>query len=75
MTNDEAKTAFFSRSPVIHNGIVYLRITNIIYALDDYDELRITLKLADKSGNSYTNAEIKDVHLYDTKNKIPTILS
>lgn len=74
MTNDEAKNAFFCKSPVLHNGIVYTHITQIIYSLDDYDQLRITLKLADKSRNSYMNAKIEDVKPYDTKNQIPTIL-
>ncbi len=74
VTNDEAKHAFFHRSPVLHNGIVYTFITQIIYSLDDYDRLRITLKLADKSRNSYMNAKIEDVTPYDFKNQIPTIL-
>ena len=75
MTNEEAKTAFFSRSPVIHRDITYSYIENIIYWLDARDELHITLKLADKNKNSYTNADIKDVLLYDYKNQIPSVLS
>ena len=75
MTNDEAKHAFFNRSPVLHRGIPYIFITEIIYSLDDYDNLRITLKLADKNRNSFMNAKIEDVTLYDIKNQIPTILS
>ena len=64
MTNEEAKTAFFSHSPVVHRDITYSRIKNIIYWLDERNELHITLKLVDKNNNnSFMNADIKDVLL------------
>ena len=63
MTNEEAKTAFFNHSPVVHRDITYSHIKNIIYWLDDRNELHITLKLADKNNNSFMNADIKDVLL------------
>lgn len=70
MTNEQAKQAFFDHSPVMFNGIIYTRIKQIIYWLDDYDNLHISLQLADKNGNSYATANVKDVTIYyDKQNK------
>ena len=69
MTNEQAKQAFLDHSPVIFSNIIYTRIKQIIYWLDDYDNLHISLQLADKNGNSYTTANIKDVTIYDKQNQ------
>lgn len=69
MTNEQAKQAFLDHSPVIFNNIIYTRIKQIIYWLDDYDNLHISLQLADKNGNSFITANIKDVTIYDKQNQ------
>lgn len=61
MTNDEAKTALFRRTPVTYNGIEYLCISAIIYRVDSNNELIISAELLDKSRRSVTNAQLKDV--------------
>lgn len=69
MTNDEAKQAFLDHSPITHNGIIYKRITQIIYWLDQNDNLHISLQLADKNNISFVTANIKDVTIYDKHNQ------
>lgn len=69
MTNAEAKTAAFHRSPVVYNGIVYTHIKEIICWFDDNNEYHISLLLADKTKNSYTRARVEDVTPYDNQNQ------
>ena len=69
MTNDDAKTAFFKRTPVTYNGITYERITQIIYWLDEKNNLHISLTLADKNKNSFIQARVEDVTIYDNQNQ------
>ena len=61
MTNEEAKTALFNRTPVVYNGIEFLYISAIIYRYDANFKLIISAELQDKSRNSVTIAKIKDV--------------
>ena len=61
MTNGEAKTALFKRTPVVCNGIEYLYISAITYRVNSNDELVISAELLDKNRRSVTNAQIKDV--------------
>lgn len=61
MTNDEAKTALFKRTPVVCNGIEYLCITAITYRVNTNGELIISAELLDKNRRSVTNAQLKDV--------------
>lgn len=61
MTNDEAKTALFKRTPVVCNGIEYLYISAITYRVNSNDELVISAELLDKNRRSVTNAQLKDV--------------
>ena len=75
MTNDEAKTALFKRTPVFYNGVEYLYISAIIYRRDPSFNLVISAELRDKSRNSVTIAKLKDVTTYDTQNQTAAILS
>ncbi len=75
MTNSEAKHALFYRTPVIYRDVVYTHVKQIIYWLDDYGELQISLTIVDKNRNSSIQARVEDVTIYDTKNQIPSVLS
>ena len=61
MTNEEAKQAFFSCVPVKWKGIVYARITAIIYRLDREGQLLVSAELQDKCGHSVTVARAKEL--------------
>lgn len=75
MTNEEAKTALFNRTPVIFNNTEYLYISAIIYRYDKYNNLIVSAELADKNKRSVTIAQIKDVKLtYDKQNQATTFL-
>ena len=69
MTNEEAKQAFFDHSQITYKDIIYDRITQIIYWLDQRDKLHISLQLADKNNKSFVTANIKDVTIYDKYNQ------
>lgn len=69
MTNEEAKTALFQRTPVTCNGINYSHISAIIYRPDRYNNLVISAELLDKNQRSVTIAPLKDViTTYDKQN-------
>lgn len=55
MTDDEARAAFMRKTPVAFGGIVYQRITAIIYRLGA-DGLYMQIELLDKCGHSVTIA-------------------
>jgi hypothetical protein len=75
MTNAEAKTALFDKTPVEYNGVTYARVTQIIYWIDDANNVRISLTLQDKNKNSRTQARIEDVKLiYDNENQATAYL-
>lgn len=75
MTNAEAKTALFSKTPVEYNGVTYAKITQIIYWLDDANTVRVSVTLQDKNKNSHTQARIEDVKLtYDNENQATAYL-
>lgn len=66
MTNEEAKQALLNRTPVMYNGIEYLRITELVYWIDVNDGFHISATLLDKNRHSSVRPEIKDVTLiYD----------
>ena len=75
MTNEEAKTALFNRSPVMYNGVEYLYISAITYRCDANNNLSISAELRDKCKHSVTIAKIKDVTLYDNQNQTTANLS
>ena len=76
MTNDQAKTALFQRTPVTYNGIDYLCISAIIYRCDENNNLIISAELTDKNKRSVTIAQLKDViSTYDNQNQTTTHLS
>lgn len=76
MTNEEAKTALFKRTPVTYNGINYAYISAIIYRCDELKNLLISAELTDKNLHSVTIAQIKDVTTtYDNKNQTASFLS
>lgn len=62
MTNNEAKTALFNRTPVTYNGVNYSYISAIIYRYDRYNNLMISAELTDKNNRSVTIAQLKDVN-------------
>jgi hypothetical protein len=75
MTNAEAKTALFGKTPVEYNGVTYARVTQIIYWIDEANNVRISLTLQDKNKNSRTQARIEDVKLiYDNENQATAYL-
>ena len=75
MTNEEAKTALFNRTPVTYNGIQYSYISAIIYRCDNYNNLLISAELTDKTLRSVTIAQLKDVTTtYDNENQTATFL-
>ena len=62
MTSEEAKKCLYSRNEVICNGITYKCITAIIYRLDESGKrILVSAELLDKSKNSVTIAQLKDV--------------
>jgi hypothetical protein len=75
MTNEEAKKALFNRTPVIFKDIEYLYISAIIYRYDNNNNLLISVELTDKSKQSITIAQIKDVTTYDNQNQTTSFLS
>lgn len=76
MTNEEAKTALFQRTPVTYNGINYSYISAIIYRYDKNNTLFVSAELSDKNNRSVTIAQIKDVTTtYDNKNQTTAFLS
>ena len=75
MTNEEAKTALTLRTPVSYNGIPYSHISAIIYRYDRNQNLLISAELTDKTKNSVTFAQIKDVITDDQQNQATTFLS
>lgn len=56
MTLDEAKKAYYTEAPVIHNGIEYERISALIYRKPKGQPPRLELELFDKCGHSVTIA-------------------
>lgn len=49
------------KSPVVHNGLKYSRISAIIYRPTDDGSIRVIAELHDKCGHSVTYAPVKDV--------------
>lgn len=75
MTNEEAKTALFKRTPVRCNGIEYLYISAIIYRTNKNNELAISAEMLDKNQRSVTIAPLKDViSTYDNQNQATTLV-
>lgn len=63
MTNDEAKRALFERLPVVHDGITYSYIKEIVYWVNNNGELCISAVLLDRNNRTTVRPQIKDVKL------------
>lgn len=61
MTNEEIKDALYAETPVEFNGIIYRRISAIIYRKGQNIKTNITVELLDKCEHSVTIAPAKDV--------------
>lgn len=61
MTNNEAKEALASKTPVSYKNIEYSHISAIIYRYDKNSNLIISAELMDKNKRSVTIAQLKDV--------------
>ena len=61
MTNAEARDAMLSKTPVVHNGLKYSRISAIIYRPTEDGGIKVTVELASPCGHSVTIANTKDV--------------
>lgn len=61
MSNEEAKQALLNRTPVMYNGIEYLRVLELVYWIDESDNFHISATLLDKNRHSSVRPEIKDV--------------
>ena len=61
VTNNEAKEALLSRSPVTYKNTEYSYISAIIYRYDKHNNLIISAELMDKNNHSVTIAKIKEV--------------
>ena len=61
MTNEEAKEKLYLRSPVMHRGVKYERITAIIYRVTENNRIVVSAELKDKNENSITYARIEEV--------------
>ena len=66
MTNDEAKEAFLTETPIIHKdeyrhiNIRYSHISAIIYRRIK-GRVCVSVELADRCGHSFTIAPVKDI--------------
>lgn len=61
MTNEEAKQAFFARVPVMWQGILYSKISKIIYSLDREGQLIVSAELLDRRSNSVNITRVQDI--------------
>ena len=64
MNNAELKQALFNKTPVMHNGIRYKRIYEIVYRVPK-DKLTISAGLLDANENSITYVTLDKVSLAD----------
>lgn len=64
MTPEELKKAMIDEIPVTHNGIVYSRVTGIIYRKRGKSAI-IQAELLDKNGRSFTYAAPKRVARFE----------
>lgn len=55
MTGTELKQALFNKTPVMHNGIRYKRIYEIVYRVPE-DKLIVSAGLLDENANSIVYA-------------------
>lgn len=62
MTNEELKNAMYARTPVECHGIIYRRISAIIYRPGSIVKTDIYIELEDKCGHSVTIVPAKDVN-------------
>lgn len=67
MTSEEAKECLYSHKEVVCNGIEYECITAIIYRIGDRGNIIVSAELRDKSKNSVTIAQLKDVQEKETE--------
>ena len=64
MTNTELKQALFNKTPVMHNGIRYQRMYEIVYRVPK-DKLIVSVGLLDVNDNSIVYAMPDKVSLVD----------
>ena len=64
MTNAELKQALFNKTPVVHNGIRYQRMYEIVYRVPK-DKLIVSVGLLDVNDNSIVYAMPDKVSLVD----------
>lgn len=64
MTNEELRAALLSCEPVICNGIVYSRVSAVIYRRNGSGGIRLQAELLDKNANSVTIAAPDRVSIY-----------
>lgn len=69
MTNEEAKTAFLNRTPVLFGDNEYLFISAIVYRLDENGNVKVSAELLDKNKRSVVIAQVKDVTINDKQNQ------
>lgn len=62
MTGAELKQALISKTPVMHNGIRYRRVYEIVYRVPE-DKLIVSAGLLDMNGMSITYAAVDKVDL------------
>mgnify|MGYP007069917844 CR=1 FL=1 len=56
MTGAELKQALFNKTPVMHNGIRYQRVCEIVYRVPE-DKLIVSAGLLDANGNCIVYAQ------------------
>lgn len=75
MTNEEAKTAFLNRTPVLLGDNEYLFISAIIYRIDENRNVKVSAELLDKNKRSVVIAQVKDVTISDKQNQRTNFVS
>ena len=75
MTNEEAKTAFLNRTPVLFGDNEYLFISAIVYRLDENGNVKVSAELLDKNKRSVVIAQVKDVTISDKQNQRTNFVS
>ncbi len=75
MTNEEVKTAFLNRTPVLFGDNEYLFISAIVYRLDENGNVKVSAELLDKNKRSVVIAQVKDVTISDKQNQRTNFVS
>lgn len=73
MTNAELKQALFAKTPVMHNGIRYQRVYEVVYRVPE-DKLIVSAGLLDMNDKSITYAtadKVTQIQTGETKEEKP----